>query len=518
MFETLTSVFKSISSFLTTPLFTIPLYVMSLTIPVWVLFALGVFGYLFFTESGRKIAKRIWGDFQSGEEIAKFVKLAIVFFLVIAIYWGMRPLKDGIFTTLVGVDWQPVAKILSPFIITPLVILYSKLVDMFPRNKVFYVLLSIYGFIALTFFIIFKYVSPLNAVAEPSAYNFLGWAWYVYIESFGSLVVALFWAFTTAITQPESAKRGFPLIYLFGQAGNMIGPFVLRAERLGFETSAPIIAILAGLMFLTAIMMWFFVTTTPKSQVQSYEAKGEKSKKDEKSHEEPGFLDGLKLLLKHGYLLGITAIIMFYEIIVTILDFFFKSSAADFFRAKVASGEIPQSMFERSLSGFLGDYAVYTGVVATLCVLFGINNIHRKLGTAASLLLLPTLIAVAVFTLRISPTLMVAFWIMVFSKAVNYALNQPTIKQLYIPTTKDTKYKAQAWIEMFGSRGSKAIGSGINLFRGFLKGSMGQAAGIAFFISLSTGFSLSLVAVWFFVAAYVARTYNKAIKEDTVVC
>ena len=76
----------------------------------------------------------------------------------------------------------------------------------------------------------------------------------------------------------------------------------------------------------------------------------------------------------------------------------------------------------------------------------------------------------------------------------------------------------QAWIEMFGSRGSKAIGSGINLFRGFLKSSMGAQAGVMLFITLSTGISLGLIGVWFFAAAYIARSYNKAIKEDTVVC
>ena len=51
---------------------------------------------------------------------------------------------------------------------------------------------------------------------------------------------------------------------------------------------------------------------------------------------------------------------------------------------------------------------------------------------------------------------------MVASKAINYALNSPSMKQLYIPTTKDVRYKSQAWIESFGSRGSKAAGSGIN--------------------------------------------------------
>ena len=39
---------------------------------------------------------------------------------------------------------------------------------------------------------------------------------------------------------------------------------------------------------------------------------------------EPGFLEGLMLMLKQPYLLGIFAVIGIYEIIVTIIDYNFK--------------------------------------------------------------------------------------------------------------------------------------------------------------------------------------------------
>ncbi len=457
----------------------------------------------------KRIAQSLWGKFESRDEILKFAKLAAIFFFVIGIYWGMRPLKDGLFISVVGEDWLPFAKMLSPFIIVPLAIVYNKLVGMFTRNKVFYILLSVYGLIALAFSLAFTYAIDLTTVTA-SHTNILGWAWYVYVESFGSFVVALFWAFTTDITKPESAARGFPMIYLLGQAGNVMGPLLLRASRFGFASSGPVIAIIAALMVVTIGLMWFFVKTTPASQLIGYEAADAEA---EKKHEEPGFFDGLKLLISNGYLLAITGIIIFYEVVVTILDYFFKSTAADHFRASVAP-----EMFEKSLSTYLSNYAVWTGIVATLCVLFGINNIQRKLGTAASLLLLPILMTAAVLALRLSPTLGVAMVLMVFAKAVNYALNQPTIKQLYIPTTKDTKYKAQAWIEVFGSRGSKALASGVNSMRFFLKQAMGSQAGVAMFVALSSGMSFGLIGVWFFVGIYLAKKYNKAIAENKVVC
>ena len=106
---------------------------------------------------------------------------------------------------------------------------------------------------------------------------------------------------------------------------------------------------------------------------------------------------------------------------------------------------------------------------------------------------------------------------MVFSKAVNYSLNQPTLKQLYIPTSADAKYKSQAWIEMFGSRGSKGGGAYFNTFRAsFLKAS--GPAGIAAFMTIFTIGSAGLIALWIPIAIYAATKYNKAVKENKVVC
>ena len=110
------------------------------------------------------------------------------------------------------------------------------------------------------------------------------------------------------------------------------------------------------------------------------------------------------------------------------------------------------------------------------------------------------------------------FWVVVTFKALNYALNQPSIKQLYIPTTKDARYKAQAWIEVFGGRGSKALGSGINALKLPLTTYFGPIGGFSVFLTLASTASLGLLGLWVFIAIYVSQKYDKAIKENTVVC
>ncbi|MBS1987287.1 hypothetical protein JST99_05130 [Candidatus Dependentiae bacterium] len=450
----------------------------------------------------KRIATALWGKFESSDEIKKFGLLALIFGLIIAVYWGMRPIKDSIFGAIVGFDYQPLAKMLSLCVATPLVILYGKLIDRFPRQNVFYGLTAFYGVAALAFAAGFMHptIGLSNVVEDPS--RWIGWAWYVYVESFGSLIVALFWAFTTDITDTQSAQRGFPLIALFGQMGNIFGPYLLQAKRYGLGNSAPIVAVIGVLIFVIGLLLWVFTKIIPAAQMSGYHAAD-----GEEKHSEPGLFEGLRLLLTQGYLFGIFLVIFFYEVILTIFDFHFKSAVKAIYPA------------EADNAAYLSDYAVWVGIVATACVFFGINNIQRHLGMRASLILLPLLIATAVGTLWLYPTAInVAFWIMVLSKAINYALNQPTLKQLYIPTTKDAKYKAQAWIEMFGSRGSKAAGSTINSFKKPLELSMGKVAGGSTFIAVTTLSSGVMILVWLFAAVYVAKRYTHAVNNKQVVC
>ena len=436
---------------------------------------------------------RSWfGNFER-EELKKFLLIAFIFMCTIAVYWMIRPLKDSAFITIVGSTYIPYAKWLSLVVVVPLVLIYAKLVDAFPRHRVFYALCAIYGVLALVF--AYLLANPtygmLNTIASP--WRFTGWFWYVFVESFGSIMVALFWAFAADTTTPESAKRGYGIIAMGGQLGGIVGPLLVayQAQRLG---TATLVGLSSIGIFLIAFMVYLFMRSVPKEQLVGFQAKNVEpvTKKETKV----GFSEGLGLMLSQPYLLGIFAVISLYEIVVTIFDFQFKVLAGE-----AAKGD--------ALSKFLGEYGAMTNALALVCLLLGISNIARWLGLTVSLVLLPIIIGVASLILAFNINLTVAMWVMIFSKALNYALNQPSKEQLYIPTTREAKYKAKAWIEMFGSRGSKALGSGINA----LKAPLG-----AYFLMFSTVASIGLVAVWFFTALYLGRTHKQAVDQNKVVC
>ena len=448
-----------------------------------------------------RLASLLWGQFQSKAEVRKFIVLGLIFFLIIGSYWALRPVKHSIFCAIVGIQYEPLAKIISLFVIIPILFGYSKLVDLYPRRTVFYLLTAVYGLLSL--FFAWRFMQPscgiLSLETDPT--RLIGWLWFIFVESFGSLMVSLFWAITTDITDAESAKRGFPLIVVLGQSGNIVGPLVLQARRYGFAHSGPIVAIISLIMFSMGALMWFFFHSTPKDQLKGYVSKKEVPAQKRR----PGVLEGFFHIATKPYLLAIVGIVMAYEAIITVVDYHFLALAKSVYVTEI------------DYNTYLNSYAIWTGIVATGCIILGISNVQRRLGMTASLFLMPILTIIGVLAITTYPTLSIAFWTIVISKAVNYALNQPVIKQLYIPTSKDSRYKAQAWIDLFGSRGSKAIGSGTNLTRGVLTSLYGPF-GLTLFLFGFCGASMVVVVGWLFGAHYLASTYKEAIDNNEIVC
>jgi ATP:ADP antiporter, AAA family len=316
--------------------------------------------------------------------------------------------------------------------------------------------------------------------------------------------VALFWAFSTDTTEPSSAKRGFPLVVALGQMGGILFPYTVGGlpHRLGHHTDALSMVCLGILILCIIPLVNYFLRVTPNHLLASFHGKNEDQVEKE---QEPGFLEGLKLMLQHPYLIGIFSANFIYEIIVTIFDFNFK----------IAAGEQYSGV---ALSHYLSLYGSSVNVVSLLCLLLGISNVTRYLGVGVALAAMPFIVGCALFGFLSMNSLSFLFILMVGSKAINYALNGPALKQLYIPTTPDVRFKAQAWIETFGSRASKEAGSIFNMLLNPMQKAFGEIAGRSYYLILSGMIGFPLLALWLVIAIFLGKKFNNAIESKQVIC
>ncbi len=436
-----------------------------------------------------------WFGHFDRDELVKFILLSAVFFLIIGTYWFLNITKDAVFQKMVGWDLQPYAKMASGAAALPLVLGYGMLADYFPRQRVLYVVASVYALLAAIFYTILIHPEFGMANTVQSVYRVTGWTYFVFVESFGSIMAGIFWALAADITKPESAKRGYFIIALFGQAGAI---FFARgveqyAERLG---TAPLLGYAVWLIALIPVATYTALYLIPSHTLAGYKQEDATQLYNEKPRR-PRVGESIRLLLHEPYLLGIFGVIGFFDIIITMFEFRFKS---------IASQTLAGEQFTR----YIASFGVWVNIVAFISLLAGINNIGRRLGLKVSLVILPVLVGASSLVLWYHGTLQAAFWVMVSAKALNYALNHPTKEQLYIPTSYDAKYKSKVFIDMFGSRASKGIGSLINSYNTVFYSET--------FALLSTAIALGLSGAWIFVALYLGDRHKKAIENNEYVC
>lgn len=435
------------------------------------------------------------------EEFKKYLRMGAIFALIIGVYWTLRPLKDAVFIQLVDKLQLPFAKTISVIALLPMVMLYTKLLEKTSKEKMLVLLPTFYGLVILGFSVL---VPIFQMGGGGVASKITGYTWYLFVESFGSLVVALFWAFAADSTEPTSAKRGFPLVVALGQLGGIIFPYGIGGmpHRLNCQTDCLSMVCLGLLTLMIIPLTRYFLKSTPKHLLTSFHGKNEKT---EVKQQEPGFLEGLKLLLKNRYLLAIFGANFIYEVVVTIFDFNFK----------IAAGSKYSGV---ALSNYLSLYGSSVNVVSLACLLLGISNVTRFLGVGVALAAMPVIVGLALVGFLSFDTLSFLFALMVGSKAINYALNGPALKQLYIPTTPDVRFKAQAWIETFGSRTSKQAGSIFNMSLAPLQSAFGALAGRSYYLTLSGIICFPLLGAWLILAIFLGSAFRKAIHNNKVIC
>jgi AAA family ATP:ADP antiporter len=425
------------------------------------------------------IMRTLWGDI-SREEFKKFGLLSSVFFFIIGAYWMLRLMKNALFTHIIGSSGLPYAKIISIVSLLLIVLFYNKLVDWLEKTKLVYLLATFYGllFLSFAYFLTHPTIGMPNSVADKS--RIFGWVIYIAIESFGSLVIAAFWSFVASVMDTASAKKGYPVIVSGAQLGSITGSVLvmLLSTRLGMPALMCIATVSVLIVpFMIRIFAHHYESIPSPQAVEKKQA--------------TGVLEGLKLIASRPYLMGVLVVSTVYEIISTVFDILQTTSA----KATFGSTE--------KVAEFLGMYGLATNTLSFLFALIGTSYFIRRLGLTACLVTYPLMVACLVGAVWIHPVLWTFFAAQVIMKGMSYALNNPCKEIMYIPTSKDVKFKAKSWIDVQGSRSAKALGAGI--------------VALSPLIAFSSVISLGIIGLWIPVALFVGRTNSTLVRDGNII-
>ncbi|HBS47765.1 TPA: hypothetical protein DEO28_01980 [Candidatus Dependentiae bacterium] len=449
-----------------------------------------------------------WGE-MSKDELKRFGILSITYFLLIGAYWLTRSMKNAVFENLVGYSrYQPFAKMVSLVFVICAVLFYNKLVDLLKRDTLFYIFATFFGisFLGLGYLVVHPDIisisqgSILSSVTSFIPGKFLGWFMYCFIESYGSIMPALFLSIVASTMTTELAKKGYGMIFTFAQLGLILGTGLVATylKTLGF-------GVLFAIGGLSICLMPFFlkcyVKHSPVVKVKKADASGPKPPKT-------GMLEGLKLLLSRPYVAGLLVVTTMYEIINTIVEFQMNTCALKVYPANLDGGV--------AFGWFSAMNGLSLGILSLLFALLGTSFLMRRFGLKFCIISYPTMIGIVIASIFVFYMVGASLYFLMWSffvaavlfKGLSYTLNKPSFEIMYIPTSKDIRFKAKSWIDGFGGRTAKSVGATVT---GVLRGNFSTL------LIFGTFASLGLVAFWIFVATYVGNKFNQLQKENKII-
>jgi len=455
----------------------------------------------------RSIASRLF-EVEPHERVKLFL-LTAAFFLVISGYTIAQALKDTFFVHMVGKEYQPVAKQVVMIVLIPAIFLYSRLVDKLRRHQLLSFFSLFFGLIGL----VFSYLLGHETIGLPNTqvgpHRLFGWIFYFFVEGYSPFLVSVFWAFANSIFSSEEAKKNYGLMVAGSKVGSVLSAYLayivfsyglpsvysriddIRLHQYVYGASSLVLLIVPLVIIL-------LMNKVPHRYLHGYEAAYQLEKdKNKLQKESVGAFAGLRMLIEQPYVMGIFGMVYFYEVISTILSYVRLGVAEK--HASTLSG----------FSAYLFAIIIPAHVVGLIIALFGVRELMQQLGTRICLMVIPIFCGLLLVYILLNGSPFGFAMAYALLKSVNLAFSWPVRESLYIPTTKEIKFKSKSWIDAFGSKFAKASGGVFNWVTTQLSASLTMPFHAFFFAGV--------VGAWFTTAYLLGRRYDRAIANNEVV-
>ncbi|MDJ0867554.1 MAG: Npt1/Npt2 family nucleotide transporter [Myxococcota bacterium] len=407
------------------------------------------------------------------------------FLLVITSFWVLKPIKKSLFLefysesglALWGLHFgaaeaELIAKNLNMLVAFVAVIVFTALANHLRRQQLTLV---------FTAFFLACYVAYAQAIDEPG--HAVVWSFYLFGDLFSTLMVATFFAFLNDSVTPDASKRLYGPVGLGGVIGGVVGSttvagLIAQLERVSWLWTCFALALLiAAVAWSAGRLVDRDPPPEPEPEPDAPAAGGNPA------------LEGGRLVFRSPYLLAIVGIVGLYEIVSTVMDFQFSATVVHYLKGP----EIGRQ--------FSTVFAI-TNWVSMLVQLLFTSFVMTRFGVGIALMVLPLAALGGSAAFAALPILWFGSLLNTADNGFSYSINQSAKEALYVPTSRDEKYKAKAFIDMFVQRFAKAIASLVAL-------GMGQIATGFSSVRWLSLFTIAVIGLWLVAVRYAGRHYRE---------
>ena len=332
------------------------------------------------------------------------------------------------------------------------------------------------------------------AFAVHAGLPFVGVVFYIWVGFFSLSIIAQFWSYGNDIYSKEAGNRLFPVIGLGATAGSPVGAWI--AELL-FEAqvSEHLMLYLAAALLSATLLIYLVVNLGIRRPSDSGEVA---------APEEPlGKGNAFMLVFNNRYILLIAVLLITLNIVNTIGEYVL-SHLVVVHAAELAAAD---AAFDQGawIGAFYGSYFFWVNVIAVALQAFIASRLVKRFGLAGVLFALPVIALGAYGLVAVGATLAVVRWAKTAENSTDYSLMNTAKQLLWLPTTREEKYKAKQAVDSFFVRMGDLLAAFI-VFAG--------TAWLALDASAFALVNVGLITVWLALAWLLVRRNRQLVAES----
>jgi ATP:ADP antiporter, AAA family len=378
---------------------------------------------------------RLFGDVQAGEGVTVLLMLSNIF-LTLLCYSIIKVVREPLILLGGGAEVRSYSSAGQAVLLMLFVPFYSWFASRVDRRRLL---------IGVTLFFVVNI--ELFALAVAAHVPLVGVAFFIWVGIFNNALTAQFWSYANDIYTKPAGDRLFPIIAIGMTAGAPLGS--LAAGRLSAAHVPPqmILQVSAALLLLS-LGLYLAVNTretlrAPRTQEQGALAAG----------------NGFALVLKSRYLRLIALLIVLLNVVNTTGEYLIAHLVE--LHAREAAAADSSFSPEAWIGAFAGSYQFWVNVVALLLQFLVTSRLVKYAGLRGALLALPLIALGGYSIVALGVTFAVVRWVKTAENATDYSIMNTARGLLWLPTTREEKYKGKQAVDTFFVRAGDLLQAGL---------------------------------------------------------
>jgi len=422
----------------------------------------------------------LFTEVRAGEGIT-VIMLTFNIFIILMAYYIAKVVREALILSEGSAELKSYLSAAMVLLLVGAVRLYAWLAGKYPRKRLINNVNIFFSVCLVAFYLLMQVGVPLSVV------------FFLWVGIFNVMVVAQFWSFANDIYTPENGKRLFALVAFGASSGAVAGSYLPIKFIPVFGVNQ--LLLLSGALLLFSLLLTNFVDAREKNRPTAPQAEIEKP---------VGKEGAFKLLFNNNYLLMIGILVLLLNWVNTTGEYILGRAVKETADHIAAAGSVADFSPKEFIGQFYANFYTAFNVAGLLTQLFLVSRILKYLGIRVAIMILPVIALGGYVLLALYPVLNIIRLAKIAENSTDYSLNNTVRHALFLPTSREEKYKAKQVTDSFFHRAGDVLSAALVF------------VGVNWFLFDTKSFALvnlALVSIWLFLAFRIGQTNKKLVQE-----